>query len=57
MPSKIEFVFLTEACQVLKLSLFDPRLRKEFQVSQRMQLEIDEKVTLKIDNVDTECVL
>ena len=57
MPFKIEFVFLTEACQVLKLSLFDPRWRKEFQVSQRMQLEIDEKVTLKIYNVDTECVL
>ena len=57
MPFKIEIVFLTEACQVLKLSLFDPRWRKEFQVSQRMQLEIDEKVTLKIDNVDTECVL
>ena len=56
MPFKIEFVFLIEACQDLKLPLFDPRWRKEFQVSQRMQLEIDEKVTLKIDNVDTECV-
>ena len=57
MPSKIEFVFLTEACQVLKLSLFESRWRKEFQMSQPMQLGIDQKVTLKIDNVDKECVL
>ena len=57
MSFKIEFVFLTEACQVLKLSLFESRWRKELQVSQQMQLEIDQKVTLKTDNVDTECVL
>ena len=57
MPFKVRFVFLTEACQVLKLPLFDPRWRKEIQVIQRMQLEMDEKVALKIDNMDTECVL
>ena len=54
---KIEFVFLTEPCQGLKLSLLDSQWRKKIQMSQLMQLEIDQKVTLKVDNVDTECVL
>ena len=57
MPFRIEFVFLTESCQVIKLSLFDPRWPKEVAINQRMQMKEDNKVTLKLENGDTECVL
>ena len=54
MPIRIEFVFLTESCQVIKLSLFDPRWPKEAAINQRMQMKEDNKVTLKLENGDTE---
>ena len=57
MPFRIEFVFLTESCQVIKLSLFEPRWPKEVAINQRMQMKEDNKVTLKLENGDTECVL
>ena len=57
MPFRIEFVFLTESCQVIKLSLFDPHWPKEVAINQRMQMKEDNKVTLKLENGDTECVL
>ena len=57
MPFRIEFVFLTESCQVSKLSLIDPRWPKELAINQRMQMKEDHKVTLKLENGDTECVL
>ena len=57
MPFRIEFVFLTESCQVMKLSLFDPRWPKEMAINQRMQMKEDNKVTLKLESGDTECVL
>ena len=57
MPFRIELVFLTESCHVIKLSLFDPRWPKELAINQRMQMKEDDKVRLKIENGDTECVL
>ena len=57
MPMKIEFVFLTAGCQVLKIGLFDERWLKSFQINDRMKLEIDEKTNLLIDGSEIECVL
>ena len=57
MPFRIEFVFLTESCQVIKLSLFDPRWPQELAINQRMQMKEDNKVTLRLEDGDTECVL
>ena len=57
MPLKIEFVFLTEDCQVLKLSLFDPRWPKTLQINERMKLNDDDKISLMIDGSEVDCVL
>ena len=57
MPMKIEFVFLTAGCQVLKIGLFDGRWLKSFQINDRLKLEIDVKTNLLIDGVEIECVL
>ena len=57
MPLKIEFVFLTEDCQVLKLSLFDPRWPKTLQINERMKLNDDDKTSLMIDGSEVDCVL
>ena len=56
-PLKIEFVFLTEDCQVLKLSLFDPRWPKTLQINERMKLNDDDKTSLMIDGPEVDCVL
>ena len=57
MPMKIEFVFLTAGCQVLKIGLFDGRWLKSFQINDRMKLENDEKNNLLIDGSEIERVL
>ena len=57
MPMKIEFVFLTAGCQVLKVGLFDGSWRKSCQINDRMKLEVDEKTNLLIDGSEIECVL
>ena len=57
MPLKIEFVFPTEDCQVLKLSLFDPRWPKTLQINERMKLNDDDKTSLMIDGSEVDCVL
>ena len=57
MPLKIEFVFLTESCQVLKIGLFDGRWPKTFNINDRMKLENDEKTNLMIDGSEVECYL
>ena len=57
MPFRIESVFLTESCQVIKLTLFDSRWPKELAINQRMQMKEDDKVTLMLENGDTESVL
>ena len=57
MPLKVEFVFLTENCQVLKLSMFDPRLPKTLQINERMKLNDDDKISLTIDGSEVDCVL
>ena len=56
MPMKIEFVFLTAGCQLLKIGLFDGRWLKSFQINDRMKLEIDEKTNLLIDGSEIEYV-
>ena len=53
MPLKIEFVFLTEDCQVLKLNLFDPR----WQMNEGMNINDDDKTSLMIDGSEVDCVL
>ena len=57
MPLKIEFVFLTESCQVLKIGLFDGHWPKTFNINDRMKLENEENTHLKIDGSEVECVL
>ena len=57
MPFRIEFVFLTVSCQLIKLSLFDLRWPKELAINQRMPMKEDDKVTLKLENDDIECLL
>ena len=54
---KIEFIFLTAGCQVLKIGLFDERWLKSFQINDRMKLEIDEKTNLLLNGSEIECVL
>ena len=57
MPLRIELVFFTEDCQVLKLKLFDPRWPKALQIHDRMKQIKDIKVKLVIDGSEIEFIL
>ena len=56
MPLKIEFVFLTEGCQLLKFGLFDGHWPKTFNKIDQMKLENEEKTNLMVDGSEVECV-
>ena len=53
MQLRIEFVFLTESCPVIKINILDPRWPKKFPINHKKQMKEDDKITL----IDNECVL